>query len=67
MKIRAFVFLCAVCMIAAPALNAKANVESRAINQPVHPFHVVGSLYYAGASDVMGQRISDRVAPRAGE
>lgn len=52
MKVCAFVFICAVCMIAAPALHAQANEESRAMNQPVHPFHIIGNIYYVGASDV---------------
>lgn len=52
MKVCAFVFICAVCMIAAPALHAQANEESRAMNRPVHPFHIIGNIYYVGASDV---------------
>lgn len=52
MKICALIFVCAVCVIAAPALHAQANEQSREMNQPVHPFHIIGNIYYVGASDV---------------
>jgi metallo-beta-lactamase class B len=34
------------------AARAQANGESRAMNQPVPPFHIIGNIYYVGASDV---------------
>jgi len=35
-----------------PALAAQADPAARASNQPVAPFHILGNLYYVGASDV---------------
>src|ERR1043166_1474127 len=34
------------------ATNAQANEQSRARNQPVKPFRIIGNIYYVGASDV---------------
>lgn len=34
------------------AAHAQANAESRAMNQPVQPFHIIGDIYYVGASDI---------------
>jgi metallo-beta-lactamase class B len=31
---------------------AQANQQSRDMNQPVEPFHIIGNIYYVGASDV---------------
>jgi len=39
--------------MAFPALaGAQANDQSRAMNQPVAPFHIIGNIYYVGASDI---------------
>ena len=39
--------------IAVPALaHAQANDLSRNMNQPVPPFHIIGNIYYVGASDI---------------
>ena len=36
-----------------PALAlAQANDLSRSMNQPVPPFHIIGNIYYVGASDI---------------
>jgi hypothetical protein len=59
MKIRTFVSLCAVCMIARPALDAQAREESRVMNQSIHPFPIIGHIDYVGASDITG-RSSER-------
>jgi metallo-beta-lactamase class B len=39
--------------IAVPAFaHAQANDLSRSMNQPVPPFHMIGNIYYVGASDI---------------
>lgn len=39
--------------LAAPAFaRAQANDLSRNMNQPVPPFHIIGNIYYVGASDI---------------
>lgn len=41
------------CALAVPAVaRAQANDQSRAMNQPVPPFHIIGNIYYVGASDI---------------
>jgi metallo-beta-lactamase class B len=32
--------------------HAQANESSRNMNQPVEPFHIIGNIYYVGASDI---------------
>lgn len=45
--------LCVLGFLAAPLLaHAQSDPEMRAMNQPVAPFHLIGNLYYVGASDV---------------
>jgi metallo-beta-lactamase class B len=40
-------------LLAAPVLvHAQGDAESRNMNRPVPPFHLVGDIYYVGASDV---------------
>jgi metallo-beta-lactamase class B len=34
------------------AARAQANDLSRNMNQPVEPFHIIGNIYYLGASDI---------------
>ena len=34
------------------AMYSQATADSRATNQPVAPFHIIGNIYYVGASDV---------------
>lgn len=46
-----FAIIFATPMIPAAAF-AQANDESRAMNQPVAPFHIIGNIYYVGASDI---------------
>ncbi len=36
----------------APLARGQANDLSRQMNQPVPPFHIIGSIYYVGASDI---------------
>ncbi|HUA01302.1 MAG TPA: subclass B3 metallo-beta-lactamase [Candidatus Aquilonibacter sp.] len=33
-------------------VNAQASADSRSMNAPVPPFHIIGEIYYVGASDV---------------
>ena len=35
-----------------PLARGQANDLSRQMNQPVPPFHIIGSIYYVGASDI---------------
>src|SRR5579863_9270379 len=35
-----------------PLAQAQTDPQSRSENQPVAPFHIVGNIYYVGASDV---------------
>jgi metallo-beta-lactamase class B len=41
-----------IALIVPIAALAQANAESRAMNQPVPPFHIIGNIYYVGASDI---------------
>jgi metallo-beta-lactamase class B len=34
------------------AARGQANEQFRAMNQPVAPFHIIGNIYYVGASDI---------------
>ena len=34
------------------AARAQANDLSRGMNQPLEPFHIIGNIYYVGASDI---------------
>jgi len=36
----------------APLVRGQANDLSRQMNQPVEPFHIIGNIYYVGASDI---------------
>jgi metallo-beta-lactamase class B len=38
--------------------HAQADPASRAMNQPVEPYHIVGNVYYVGASDVTSYLIT---------
>jgi len=38
--------------------HAQADPTSRSMNQPVEPYHIVGNLYYVGASDVTSYLIA---------
>ncbi|HTU35291.1 MAG TPA: subclass B3 metallo-beta-lactamase [Candidatus Acidoferrum sp.] len=48
---RTFVVFFAI-LIAPPLALAQSDPEMRAMNQPVPPFHLIGNIYYVGASDV---------------
>ncbi len=39
-------------LIVPAAALAQANAQSRAMNQPFAPFHIIGNIYYVGASDI---------------
>ena len=45
-------FAVAIALVVPFAAHAQANAASRAMNQPVAPFHIIGNIYYVGASDV---------------
>ncbi|HYL05989.1 MAG TPA: subclass B3 metallo-beta-lactamase [Thermoanaerobaculia bacterium] len=45
-------------LLAPPRLAGQADATSRASNQPVAPFRILGNLYYVGASDVTSFLIS---------
>ncbi|HTX15829.1 MAG TPA: subclass B3 metallo-beta-lactamase [Candidatus Baltobacteraceae bacterium] len=48
-------------LLAVPAAaQAQANEQSRAMNQPVPPFHIIGNIYYVGASDIASYLIVTR-------
>jgi len=44
--------LLAVILLCASAAFAQSDPESRSWNQPVEPFHIIGNIYYVGASDI---------------
>jgi metallo-beta-lactamase class B len=47
------IVLTAAClMFLSPAVRSQADPGMRDMNQPVAPFHLIGSIYYVGASDV---------------
>ena len=48
-------------LFAPPMARAQANDASRAMNQPVTPFRIIGNIYYVGASDITSYLI---VTPR---
>jgi metallo-beta-lactamase class B len=39
-------------MIVPRVALAQANEQSRQMNQPMQPFHIIGNVYYVGASDI---------------
>jgi metallo-beta-lactamase class B len=39
-------------MLLSPAVRSQADPGMRDMNQPVAPFHIIGNIYYVGASDV---------------
>jgi metallo-beta-lactamase class B len=44
--------LCATIPLAAQAQNQTASDLLKSMNQPVAPFHIIGNIYYVGASDI---------------
>lgn len=42
----------AIALIVPAAAHAQADAQSRAMNLPVPPFHIIGNIYYVGASDI---------------
>jgi metallo-beta-lactamase class B len=51
----------ALLLVTPAAVQAQANEASRAMNQPVTPFRIIGNIYYVGASDITSYLI---VTPR---
>lgn len=49
---RRAVLLFAICLVIPIVARAQANEQSRQMNQPVPPFHIIGNIYYVGASDI---------------
>jgi len=45
-------FAVAISFVAPQSASAQADPQSRSEDQPVAPFHLVGNIYYVGASDV---------------
>ncbi len=45
-------FALAILMVIPAAAIAQANDVGRNMNQPVPPFHIIGNIYYVGASDI---------------
>ena len=39
-------------LVITPLAHSQANDLSRNMNQPVAPFHIIGNIYYVGASDI---------------
>lgn len=50
----------AILLVVPAAARAQANEQSRAMNQPVPPFHIIGNIYYVGASDIASYLIVTR-------
>jgi len=50
----------AILLVVPAAAQAQANEQSRAMNQPVPPFHIIGNIYYVGASDIASYLIVTR-------
>jgi metallo-beta-lactamase class B len=47
------IFIALAVALAIPAATrAQASESSRNMNQPVEPFHIIGNIYYVGASDI---------------
>lgn len=45
-------FAAAILMVLPSAAHSQADAEARSRNQPVAPFHIIGTIYYVGASDI---------------
>ena len=50
--IQCVLFALAILMVIPTAAVAQANDLGRNMNQPVPPFHIIGNIYYVGASDI---------------
>jgi metallo-beta-lactamase class B len=48
----ALVVLLVMPLMSSKVAQAQANDLSKSMNQPVEPFHIIGNIYYVGASDV---------------
>ncbi len=53
-KVAGQIFVASLFMMCIPsgAAWAQANDLSKSLNQPVEPFHIIGNIYYVGASDI---------------
>src|ERR1700685_3227464 len=45
-------FAAAILLLLPSAADSQADAGARQMNQPVAPFHIIGDVYYVGASDV---------------
>jgi metallo-beta-lactamase class B len=46
------IFAAGLCLTISVAALAQSTDEFRAMNQPIPPFHIIGNIYYVGASDI---------------
>jgi metallo-beta-lactamase class B len=49
---RRLCFIFTIWPVVAVAAHAQAGDQMKALNQPVPPFHIIGDIYYVGASDI---------------
>jgi metallo-beta-lactamase class B len=57
---RRAVLILAAGMLIPSAVRPQATEEFRAMNQPIPPFHIIGNIYYVGASDITSYLITTR-------
>jgi metallo-beta-lactamase class B len=53
-----FTILLSLCLASSALAHAQADPASRSMNQPVEPYHIVGNVYYVGASDITSYLIT---------
>jgi metallo-beta-lactamase class B len=49
---RALFFVVGIWLMVSAAAFAQSTDQFRAMNQPIAPFHIIGNIYYVGASDI---------------
>ena len=52
MRVRGLILAIAIAIAVPASARAQASDLSRSMNQPVPPFHMIGNIYYVGASDI---------------
>jgi metallo-beta-lactamase class B len=50
--VRGLFFVVGIWLMVSAAAFAQSTDQFRAMNQPIAPFHVIGNIYYVGASDI---------------
>src|SRR5271168_902729 len=50
--VRALFFVVGIWLMVSAAAFAQSTDQFRAMNQPIAPFHIIGNIYYVGASDI---------------